>query len=384
MAFSSIFKNYHEICGLFNNFADVFPENMNIADIKLRERPLLLAPMEDVTDASFRYVCKMFGADMMYTEFVSSDGLVRDAKKSLDKLTVYDYERPIGIQIYGHIPEAMVEAAKMAEAAGPEPTPPSVDSDGTPIVETTIYSGVAIKNGTEIDIDTAALLAAGPTQVLPAEGPQVLIVHTHGSEAYTPDSRDYYEETDTDRTEDTNYNVVRVGDELAAALTEQGLNVLHDREIYDYPSYTGSYSRSGAAVEEYLEQYPDIAVVIDLHRDALGDADVTYKTVAELSGESCSQVMLLVGTGESGLWHPQWEQNLRLALYLQDAVNDRYPTLMRPVSVTPERYNQHLTTGSLILEVGSNGNTLREALNAVRLFAQAAGPALLSLVKTAF
>ncbi len=120
MAFSSIFKNYHEICGLFNNFADVFPENMNIADIKLRERPLLLAPMEDVTDASFRYVCKMFGADMMYTEFVSSDGLVRDAKKSLDKLTVYDYERPIGIQIYGHIPEAMVGAAKMAEAAGPD------------------------------------------------------------------------------------------------------------------------------------------------------------------------------------------------------------------------------------------------------------------------
>ena len=269
--------------------------------------------------------------------------------------------------------------APSPEATGPEPTPPSVDSDGTPIVETTIYSGVAIKNGTEIDIDTAALLAAGPTQVLPAEGPQVLIVHTHGSEAYTPDSRDYYEETDTDRTEDTNYNVVRVGDELAAALTEQGLNVLHDREIYDYPSYTGSYSRSGAAVEEYLAQYPDIAVVIDLHRDALGDADVTYKTVAELSGESCSQVMLLVGTGESGLWHPQWEQNLRLALYLQDAVNDRYPTLMRPVSVTPERYNQHLTTGSLILEVGSNGNTLREALNAVRLFAQAAGPALLSL-----
>ena len=110
--------------------------------------------------------------------------------------------------------------APSPEATGPEPTPPSVDSDGTPIVETTIYSGVAIKNGTEIDIDTAALLAAGPTQVLPAEGPQVLIVHTHGSEAYTPDSRDYYEETDTDRTEDTNYNVVRVGDELAAALTE--------------------------------------------------------------------------------------------------------------------------------------------------------------------
>lgn len=93
---------------------------MKIADIELRERPLFLAPMEDVTDASFRYVCKMFGADMMYTEFVSSDGLIRDARKSLEKLVTYEYERPIGIQIYGHIPEAMVEAAKMAEAAHPD------------------------------------------------------------------------------------------------------------------------------------------------------------------------------------------------------------------------------------------------------------------------
>jgi len=93
---------------------------MNIADIILRDKPLLLAPMEDVTDASFRYVCKMFGADLMFTEFVSSDGLIRDARKSLDKLAIYDYERPIGIQIYGHIPEAMFEAARMAEAAKPD------------------------------------------------------------------------------------------------------------------------------------------------------------------------------------------------------------------------------------------------------------------------
>ena len=92
---------------------------MKIADIQLRDRPLFLAPMEDVTDASFRYICKRFGADMMYTEFISSDGLIRDARKSLDKLKIFDYERPIGIQIYGHIPEAMVEAAKMAEAARP-------------------------------------------------------------------------------------------------------------------------------------------------------------------------------------------------------------------------------------------------------------------------
>ena len=92
---------------------------MKIGDTELGERPLFLAPMEDVTDASFRYICKEFGADVMYTEFVSSDGLIRDARKSLEKLKTFPYERPIGIQIYGHIPEAMVEAAKMAEEAQP-------------------------------------------------------------------------------------------------------------------------------------------------------------------------------------------------------------------------------------------------------------------------
>ncbi len=90
---------------------------MKIGEIDLGKQPLFLAPMEDVTDASFRFVCKEFGADMMYTEFVSSDGLIRDAKKSLDKLRTYDYETPIGIQIYGNIPEAMVDAARMAENA---------------------------------------------------------------------------------------------------------------------------------------------------------------------------------------------------------------------------------------------------------------------------
>ncbi len=90
---------------------------MKIGNLDLGDRPLLLAPMEDVTDASFRFICKEFGADMMYTEFISSDGLIRDAKKSLAKLVTYDYEAPIGIQIYGNIPEAMVDAAVMAEKA---------------------------------------------------------------------------------------------------------------------------------------------------------------------------------------------------------------------------------------------------------------------------
>lgn len=273
------------------------------------------------------------------------------------------------------------EAPEPVQEEGGEAAEEAEEAEGAgDIVETTIYGGLSIKNSTSYDIDVGELVRLGPTQTLPSEGPQVLIVHTHGSEAYTPDRYNQYEASDSYRTEDKDYNVIRVGDELASALEAQGLSVLHDREIYDYPSYTGSYNRSGAAVEAYLEQYPDIAVVIDLHRDALGDGDVVYKTMAELDGQASSQLMMLVGTGESGLYHPEWEQNLRLALYLQQAVNAKFPTLARPVAVTQERYNQHLTTGSMILEVGSSGNTLQEALAAVRLYAEAVGPALLKLV----
>ncbi|MBN2485861.1 MAG: tRNA dihydrouridine synthase DusB [Bacteroidales bacterium] len=93
---------------------------MKIGNVELPERPLFLAPMEDVTDPSFRYVCKQFGADVVYTEFISSDGLIRDAAKSLKKLDIYDYERPIGIQIYGHLIGPMVESARIAEAANPD------------------------------------------------------------------------------------------------------------------------------------------------------------------------------------------------------------------------------------------------------------------------
>ena len=247
------------------------------------------------------------------------------------------------------------------------------------IRETTIPGGMRIKNETHYQVDVSQLLRQGPPLRLPAEGPQILIIHTHGSEAYMPSGLDRYEANDNSRTNDTQYNIVRVGDELADKLGAAGLRVLHDREIYDYPSYTGSYIRSGRAVEEYLREYPGIAVVLDVHRDALGSDGVVYKTMAEEDGVVASQIMLLAGSDESGLEHPDWQANLALALYLQEAVGRRHPTLMRPVTLVPQRYNQHLTTGSLILEVGSSGNTLQEALAAVRLFADAAAPALLAL-----
>lgn len=271
-----------------------------------------------------------------------------------------------------------VVTVQPSESPAPEPSPePTAAGE---LIEPITEVGVEIDNDTSYEADPSVLLAEGLSQTLKADSPHILIIHTHGSEAYKPDAMDSYEATEDSRTTDTNYNVVRVGDELAKALEGYGLKVIHDREMYDYPSYTGSYTRSAAAIENYLEQYPDIAVVIDLHRDAIGSGDVVYKTVASLEGKNSSQVMLLVGTGENGLTHPGWRENLKLALAMQRAMEAKYPTLARPLALKKERYNQQLTSGSMILEVGSNGNTLQEALCAVRLFAECAGPVLASLV----
>jgi len=244
----------------------------------------------------------------------------------------------------------------------------------------TITSDVSVKNDTSYDLDIAALAAEGLSLTLNADEPQILIIHTHSSEAYAQDPDDPYEESDPSRTEDKNHNIIRVGDELEQALSEYGLNVIHDRNVYDYPSYTGSYKASGEAVSSYLAEYPSIAIVFDIHRDAIGSDDTVYKTQAEIPGVNSAQVMILVTNGELGLDHPNWKENLKLALYMQSAAESKYSTLMRPISLKPERYNLHLSTGSMIIEVGSTGNTLDEALVAINLFAKAVGPALAELI----
>lgn len=239
--------------------------------------------------------------------------------------------------------------------------------------------GISVKNYTTYDIDISGLLNQEVSVSLQpgAESPQVLIIHTHGSEAYMPDGT--YEESDTYRTQDKEHSVIKVGDELESVLEAMGISVIHDREIYDYPSYIGSYGRSLTAAEAYMEQYPSIQVIIDLHRDALMEDDGTvYKTVAEVNGGQCAQVMMVVGTDNSGLSHNNWRQNFTLALKLQSTMNEKYPSLARPISLREERFNHHLTTGAILLEVGTNGNTLEEAITAAGYFADCLADVLLT------
>ena len=237
--------------------------------------------------------------------------------------------------------------------------------------------GVYIENRPGLDLDVAALASADQSLELPEEGPQVLIMHTHGSEAYTPDGTDTYVPTGECRTLDTAKNVVRVGDEIARVLTEMGLTVVHDTQLYDYPEYNGAYDRSLAAVEAWLEQYPSIRVVLDVHRDALvGEDGTIYKPITTVGGEQAAQVMLVMGS--NALYdHPGWQENLSLAVKIQKEMNTLWPTLARPIGLRENRYNQQTTTGSLLVEVGAHGNTLQEALAAARMFARAAGAVLL-------
>lgn len=276
-----------------------------------------------------------------------------------------------------------------AEETGyPTGTPldtPAPESSAAPvmptIIPTTISGGLSIKNTSGYDIDIDSVLSAGCPIRLETGKPQILIIHTHSSEAYSPAGLDKYDDLGTNRTLDQSLNVIRIGKELAKIFEDCGLNVIHDTQVFDYPSYTGSYNRSCEAVEKYLADYPSIKIVIDLHRDALCSDTVTYKTTATEQGVCASQVMLFVGSDASGLEHPNWRQNLSLAIYLQNAVCQSYPSLMRPITLTKYRYNQHLSPGSMIIEVGSNGNTLQEALAAIRLFGKAAGPAITALVE---
>ena len=234
----------------------------------------------------------------------------------------------------------------------------------------TVCGKVYISNSTKYTLSNEELLKPFAAE-LTGEAPQVLILHSHGSEAYTPAVDDGIVWSGDCRTTDTRYNVVRMGDAMAEVFGQAGISVLHDRTLYDYPEYAGAYDRSLAAIDQYLKEYPSIRFVLDVHRDAIETADGSQvKVISEIDGQgTASQLTLVVGSDGGGLSHPDWMENLRLAVAIQEQTLTDYPTLMRPLLLRNSRYNQHATTGSLLVEVGTAGNAPEEAELAARLFA---------------
>lgn len=301
------------------------------------------------------------------------------AKNFLNALIGFDISSPKTI-LYSQLSALKIADAHAADAQitknASQPAAPAepAEDEGErfPIVETSsIVGGISntgsnksiyINNETSFDIDIDSLLRE-PLSITKQDGPLVLIVHTHTTESYTPSGQHSYSPNESTRTQDKNFNVVHVGDEIANRLTEAGINVIHDSAINDYPSYNGSYKKTLGVIESYLNQYPSIQVVLDVHRDGMTGSDGTkYKVTADIGGEKSSQVMILCGSSEGGLSHPNWRENLKLGLRIQDVLTSEYNGLARPLHLVKERYNQHASLGSMIIEVGTDGNTLEEAL----------------------
>ena len=204
---------------------------------------------------------------------------------------------------------------------------------------------------------------------LKSDQPTVLIVHSHGTESYT--KTESYEESSAYRTKDTGYNVVSVGDRLVQQLEKLGIGVIHDRTMHDSPSYNAAYNNARASIEYHLAQYPSIRLVLDIHRDAVADGGSQMAFTTD--DGNTAQLMLVVGTDAGGLSHPQWEQNMSLAVKLHAQLQKDHPGICRPISFRSQRFNQDLSPGALIVEVGGTGNTRQQALAAADALAEAIG-----------
>ena len=238
-----------------------------------------------------------------------------------------------------------------------------VIESNVPTKFTNSYNGVEVKNETEYNL-TEEMLKPDIT----ANNENILIFHTHTCESYTPTENFQYQQTGTYRTTDLNYNVARVGAELTTQLNSYGYNVIHDTTYHDYPAYSGSYGRSLTTVENLLKQNTNTDVVIDLHRDAIGD--YSYAPTVQIGDESAARLMFIIGTDGGGLEHPNWNQNLKFAVKLQEKANELYPGLFKPIILRNSRYNQHLSKAACIIEVGATGNTMEQCLASMKYLAK--------------
>lgn len=262
------------------------------------------------------------------------------------------------------------DATAPREQPSQAPSVPPETEPETPTFTEADLERISIRYDGAYRPDLSSLLLSPLRWDLTENGPAVLILHTHTTESYTPEPGEDYVSASDYRTLDESYNMLSIGDKVAEILEAGGISVLHDRELHDYPSYNGSYPDARETALSYLNQYPSIRLVLDLHRDAAEDSTGQVATHAQIDGADSAQLMLVVGTDEGGLEHPDWENNLSLALQLDAQLESLYPGLCRPISLRTERFNQDLSGHALLVEVGTAGNTHTQALRAAEALAQ--------------
>ena len=253
-----------------------------------------------------------------------------------------------------------------ATATEPEETEPAA----RPIFTAADGDAVDIR-GETLTEDTGELIQRPLNWNLTGDEPTVLIYHTHATESYTPQPGENYQESSLYRTLSDQYNMVSIGDRVAELLEAGGVKVIHDRQLHDYPDYNTSYNSSRASVQSYLNQFPSIQLVLDIHRDASGDNNNQMITSATVDGEPSAQIMLVSAIGTDARPVPRWRENLAMGLKLQTQLERTAPGITRYVNLRGSRFNQDLSTGAILVEIGAAGDTHEKAMRAAEVLAEA-------------
>ena len=244
----------------------------------------------------------------------------------------------------------------------------------SPYTANTSYNGVYLKNNTELNINLQDFVDGKLGFNIEKNGePQVLILHTHATESYLLHNESYYTDSDSARTTNNEYNMIALGKIIADRLNSAGIATIHDTTQHDYPSYSESYSRAAKTICSYTQKYPSIKIVIDLHRDAISANDTDkVKVTTEINGKKAAQIMLVMGSQSGSVTNfPNWRENLKLATKLQQKIETMYPSLARSIHFMSKNYNESLTTGSMLIEIGTDGNTFDEAKYSAELLSDA-------------
>lgn len=243
----------------------------------------------------------------------------------------------------------------------------------------TQYGNFYVQNKTDYDLNIGQMLKEPlGFEMKDTKDIQVLIMHTHTCESYLDADEGYFFESYYPRSTNNLFNVTQVGDAIENSLKEQGIGVVHDKTIHDYPSYSGSYDRSLETINSYLEKYPEIKVILDIHRDSLGSETNKIKTTFDYNGKKGAQIMIMAGCDDGTLDYPDWNYNLRFALRLQNQTEAMFPGMTRPLDFGYFAYNMNVNTGSLLIEFGTDANTLDEAVYSGKLFGQSLAKVLQS------
>lgn len=254
------------------------------------------------------------------------------------------------------VQEAWDEDQRQHETLPPAPSPLTVDEN----------ISLEIRNETNYAIDFTQLPALPSDLDFASSEPVILLMHTHGSESYTDSDVSGY------RTQDPEKSVIAVAEAMKSVLEQRGYAVTHDTTICDEPDFNHAYTVSRQVIQRNLEAYPSIALVLDVHRDAVENENGDQMRMAcTIDGQDAAQLMLVVGTDAGGLDHPNWQENLSLAAVLQARITSSASGMMRPINLRQERFNQDLAPMDLLVEVGASGNTLTEAIRSGSFFADA-------------